>query len=1210
MKTFTEYFPKYPQSDELYGLVRLASVKSTLVNKPRRKVKVWLLTQAYIKASICERIARNLKEAYALSEVTVRCCCVGAQADTLDEFMQEAIEDNPVLGAYLSGEAALVDGAVTVPVKAAGAAVLEHIGMRKKLQEYFAFKYEASVAVRFDEKEEAVENIEDYIRRKESTVDRSAPMTAGAMAQEAQGEESAVSAGDFLYGKAFEAEPQKISTLQNGMKSAVVCGQIDTPKKRIYHAKQEEGKAGEPTERAMIVFSIEDGSGVLPIKIFNSEKADEIIAGLHMGDRLMIRGAVSEDGFSGGLSMRAYSVCRVQVEGSEDNCEQKRIELHTHTYASMMDAPLAVEDLIKRAADWGHSAIAVTDHASLYSLPQAVKLGQALGVKVIGGMEAYMVNDVDAAVSGDSIQSLDGRFTVFDLETTGLSMSVDRITEIGAVMVENGEIIKEFNTFVNPEMNIPARITELTDITNQMVMNAPKIDVALEQFLAFAEGSVLVAHNANFDCGFIRAAATRLGREFAHTYIDTVPLCSSAFPQLRNVKLDTVASFMGLGEFNHHRACDDARMLAKIFLPLVSDLKRKAGIDNVSQINANIQVNVARLHRYHVVLLAKNEEGMRDLHKLCSLSYLEYFGRKPLLPKSLLQENRANLFIGSACSEGELFEMLTEYRSQDDLYRAAGFYDYFELQPLETNMHMVDVGRLHDTKILEYVHRKTIELADRYDKPVVATGDVHYLDEDQHLTRVVLAGTKNMRDEDTQGLTHMRSTEQMLKSFDWMGEALKQRLVVDAPAALAEQCAWAKPIPDPMLPVPQDEQAEQRLEQVLERYPQEREWINNNQLRPLLLAAMEIKRLVPELSIEGGMHRLHTAYDLGLTDRYDAQYEGDLSPFALEISLPITVKHKLQQRVDAAYGRWHCPFFGTPLRYTPETAKQAIIRYEEDTKKSFREIVENRIAAGMAGSVRQWQGQRDRLYVVPDYAPDNTLPVCGDKDFYFTHYDGRDYENVLLALAVTEDVAAQMLRICEHLSGVPAREVEADEACRSLVDSAEELYIEQEHTLKNGMAGCDGLPESAAMKLLWYKLYYPQEFYCAYFSVHEWEDMINGGREENIPALALRVEMYHDPVQTVEYEMLLRGISFAPISLFESDPIGFVPNEQGDIVLPMRALSELTQRDAQAIMRTRESGAFMSAAELLKSSPVSKQGAALLKQFGIGDENDGLLRLF
>ncbi len=1210
MKTFTEYFPKYPQSDELYELVRLSVVKSTLVNKAQRKVKVWLLTQPYLDAAVCARIARNLKEAYTLAEVTVRCCCAGAQEGSLSDFMREAEEDNPVLGAYLAGEATLAEHTVLVPVRAAGAAVLERIGMVRKLQEYFHFKYDENIAVRFIEDEGKSENIEEYIRRKESTVDRTAPMTAGAMAQEAEGEESAVSQGDFLYGKAFEGEPQKISALQDGMKSAIVCGQIDTPKKRVYHTKQEEGKEEESAERAMIVFSIEDGSGVLPVKIFNSEKADDIIAGLRMGERLMIRGAVSEDAFSGGLSMRAYSVCRVQVEGSEDNSEQKRVELHAHTYASAMDAPLAVEELVERAASWGHPAIAITDHASLHSLPQAVKTGQALGIKIIGGMEAYMVNDLDAAVSGDSTQSLDGRFTVFDLETTGLSMSVDRITEIGAVLVENGEIIKEFNTFVDPERSIPARITELTGITNQMVKDAPKIDVALEQFLAFAEDSVLVAHNANFDCGFIRAAASRLGRPFAHTYIDTVPLCSSAFPQLRNVKLDTVASFMGLGEFNHHRACDDARMLAKIFLPLMSDLKRKKGLETVSQINDNLTYHLARQHRYHVVLLAKNEAGLRDLHKLCSLSYLEYFGRKPLLPKSVLLEHRDNILIGSACSEGELFEMLTEYRSQEDLCRAAEFYDYFELQPLETNMHMVDNGMVHDTRMLEYVQRKTIELADRYGKPVVATGDVHYLDEDQHLTRVVLAGTKNMRDEDTQGLTHMRSTEQMLKNFDWMGAQLKQRLVVDASTAIAEQCQQVQPIPEPMLPMTQDELAQQRLADVLERYPQEKEWIDQQGLRPLLLAAMEIKRLLPEISIEGGMHRLHSAYDLGLTDRYDAQAQGDILGFELEISAPLSMKERIQQRVDAAYGRWHCPFAGTALRYTPETAKQAIIRYEEDNKKGFREIVENRMAVGMAGSVRQLQTQRDRMYVLPAYAPENTLPVSGDKECYFTHYDGHEYDNVLLALRFTEDRAAQMLRICEHLSGVPVREVEPDESCYDLKKSADELYIEQEHTLQNGLAGCEDLPESAVMKLLWYKLNYPQEFYCAYFSVHEMEDMINSGREENLQALALRVEMYHDSVQTVEYEMLLRGIQFASISLFESDTVGFVPNEQGDIVLPMRALSGLLQKDAEAIIRTRESGQFMTAAELLKSSPVSKQGAALLKQAGLGDETDGLLRLF
>ena len=296
--------------------------------------------------------------------------------------------------------------------------------------------------------------------------------------------------------------------------------------------------------------------------------------------------------------------------------------------------------------------------------------------------------------------------------------------------------------------------------------------------------------------------------------------------------------------------------------------------------------------------------------------------------------------------------------------------------------------------------------------------------------------------------------------------------------------------------------------------------------------------------------------------------------------------------------------------YTPETAKQAIIRYEEESRKGFREIVENRIASNMAGSVRQMQVQKDRLYVLPAHAPAHTVPVSGVKDLYFTHYDATEYDNVLLCLRFTKDVAAQMLRICEYLSGVPARDVQEDEACLSLRESADELYIEQEHGLDNGMAGCEGVPESAAKKLLWYKLNFPQEFYCAYFSTHDMEDMINCGRAENLPALALRVEMYHREEQMVEYEMLLRGIQFSAISLFESDYQSFVPNEQGDIVLPMRALDGFTEKDAQAIIRTREEHSFMTAAELLQASPVSKAGAAMLKQAGIGDENDGLMRLF
>ena len=499
------------------------------------------------------------------------------------------------------------------------------------------------------------------------------------------------------------------------------------------------------------------------------------------------------------------------TESRKDNAVEKRVELHCHTKMSDMDGVSEVKDLVKRAHDWGHKAIAITDHGVVQAFPDANHYIETLDkddpFKVIYGVEGYLVDDLQDVAVNEKGQSLKGTYVVFDLETTGFSSAKDKIIEIGAVKVENGEITDKYSTFVNPKIPIPFRITQLTSITDEMVMESPEIETILPQFLKFVGDAVLVAHNASFDVSFIEENCRQQGIEPDFTSVDTVGLARVLLPTLSKFKLNVVAKALNISQEHHHRAVDDARVTAEIYVKFIQMLEER-GIETLDQMNhfgAHNAEAIRKMPSYHVIVLAKNDIGRVNLYTLISKSHLEYFGRQPRMPKSEVLKYREGLMIGSACEAGELYQAILGEKSAERIARIVNFYDYLEIQPLGNNRFMIDsdrVEKVQSEEDLREINREIIRLGERFDKPVVATCDVHFMDpEDEVYRRIIMAG-KGFKDADQQAPLYLHTTDEMLEEFEYLGSAKAKEIVIDNPNMIADMVEKISPVrPDKCPPV-------------------------------------------------------------------------------------------------------------------------------------------------------------------------------------------------------------------------------------------------------------------------------------------------------------------------------------------------------------------------------------------------------------------------
>jgi len=619
----------------------------------------------------------------------------------------------------------------------------------------------------------------------------------------------AVSRG-ILFGKEFTGTPVKIVDTKIPGESVIVEG-------NIFNIEPREIKG----EKYIVSFDITDKSDSTTVKffvkrsVFDNELKDKIKKDAY----LRVQGEVQFDKYAKEINIMAKAIMTAQAPPPRmDTAEEKRVELHLHTQMSSMDGVTPVKTYIKRAIDWGHKAIAITDHGVVQAFPDAMNAADKSDLKVIYGVEAYLIDDLGNAVFSPRGQNLDDTYVVFDIETTGLSKEKEMITEIGAVKVADGKIIDRFSTFVNPQRPISAEITKLTGITDDMVKDAPTIENVLPEFLKFCEDTVLVAHNASFDTGFIRIAAERAGLgELHHTIVDTLELARALLPELNKHKLDIVCEHLGVTLNGHHRAVNDAEATAEVFIKFLDMLAEKK-IFTLDEINvlASRTVNYKKLRAYHAIILVKNYTGLRNLYELVSMAHIDYFFRRPRIPKSKFMQMREGLILGSACEAGELYRALLDGEPKQRIEELVHFYDYLEIQPLGNNKFMIDsprVENIHSMEDIKNMNRKIVELGETYGKPVVATCDVHFIDPDDAAFRKIIMAAEGFSDADNQPPLYFRTTDEMLAEFDYLGEEKAREVVITNTNLIADQIEKIKPIPDETFP-PKIEGADEQLRQI------------------------------------------------------------------------------------------------------------------------------------------------------------------------------------------------------------------------------------------------------------------------------------------------------------------------------------------------------------------------------------------------------------
>lgn len=732
-------------------------------------------------------------------------------------LLELSLHSPVAMGIMKEAKWSVCENILTIMVKHNGAYYMARRGMDEKISNKLRNELDISMKVQFKDKkatEEELETIRNEHEKKEKELLGLVMSQKKEILEQKTGEKTAVAQDNvskgILIGKDISGGAMKIfETKEDGAK-VVIQGSI-------FNVEPREIKG----DRYIVSFDITDMTDSTTVKFFTDKPVfDNVIKEkLKTGAYVKVKGEVQFDKYAKELIVMTRDISlATAAKGRMDNASEKRVELHLHTQMSNMDGLTAMKRYIKRAAQWGHKAIAVTDHGVVQAYPEAMEAAKGTGVKVLYGVEAYLIDDLGSAVSCPKGQGLRDEFVVFDIETTGLSKEKEKITEIGAVRVKNGEILDSFSSFVNPEKPLSAEIIKLTGITDKMLCDAPTIHEVLPTFLSFVGESVLVAHNAAFDTGFIRIAAENIGLSIAtNTVLDTLELARSLLPELSKHKLNIVAERLGVSLEGHHRAVNDAQATAEIFIKFIHMLEEKE-VHTLEEVNvfSSRTINYKKLKYFHTILLAKNQTGLRNLYELISLSHISYFFRRPRIPKSELIKHREGLIVGSACEAGELYRALTDRKPKEIIESIASFYDYLEIQPVGNNMFMVDSPKIDAVNSVEDIrnfNRKIVALGEALQKPVVATCDVHFIDPEDAAYRKIIMAAEGFADADKQAPLFFRTTEEMLQEFQYLGEEKAKELVITNPNLIADSIEDVKPIPDETYP-PVIEGAEEELRKI------------------------------------------------------------------------------------------------------------------------------------------------------------------------------------------------------------------------------------------------------------------------------------------------------------------------------------------------------------------------------------------------------------
>lgn len=775
---FFEMFAKYHPAPALAAQLETWLVTGAVMDSHSRTIEVKLLCADLPAPALLDQVGREVSQIYGLRGVTFRPACPQAPAGAEEPMPPPPGEEDapppPEDADVPPMEAAVPPAWEPPPAPAAEPAPVPE-------------EPEGGPAA----PEEDLSQQEKLFRQTEA-MRQQAMKAAMAAHKEARGFSS-----QRIYGtRQIKKVPRPMNTLELDMGVVTVEGDVFA----VEHRELKKRSAW------VINFDITDYTSSIRVsKFMPGEEGLPIVRGVQEGMHLKVAGRLNINRFDNDMVLEPLTIETAEKPVKQDTAPEKRVELHLHTKMSLMDALTDAEDAVKRAIAWGHPAIAITDHGVAQSFPDAWSTGKGK-CKVLLGTEAYFLNDVDERLTlrGGQDQDLDEAIVCFDLETTGLNREGDRITEIGAVVLDHGEIRERFQTFVDPQRKLAPNIVRLTGITDEMLVGAPSQGEAIRAFLDFAAGRPLAAHNAEFDISFLRAGCEREGIPFQPTFLDTLPLAQNLLPELAKYKLDVVCRHLNLPDFNHHRASDDAAMVGYMLIPFIRML-RDRGVHTLQQVNAalarNSSLGKARRMPRHLVVLARNQAGLRNLYKLISLSHLKYFKRFPIMPKSEIDANREGLILGSACEAGELYRAITRGKDWEELKRIASWYDYLEIQPLSNNAFMLRPDKngksiARDWEQIREWNRTVVRLGEELGKPVCATGDVHFLDPEDEAYRHILLDTKGFDDADAPNPLYFRTTQEMLEEFAYLGEEKAYEVVVTNTQLVASWCEEVKPLPD------------------------------------------------------------------------------------------------------------------------------------------------------------------------------------------------------------------------------------------------------------------------------------------------------------------------------------------------------------------------------------------------------------------------------
>ena len=782
-----------------------AAIAAADISAEERSVHVVLHSESYIPQRLLDQAAKEISGLYGLRRMNLTATHPASELQKIEpEELRDlfVMHDSMARGSLAGAKWEWSGESLTIRLAANGkAALMEHVpAVQQNLRERFAAP--VTIVIETGNELEGKALIDAMQTLREETIRK---MPAAVAAQEKREEKAQVQSEAF-YGKPFRGNAVPMKELTMDMGTVIVEG-------RVFNVEHKELKK---RNAYVVKFDMTDNTNSVRISRFmEANEAKPILENVAVGAVLRVQGRLIEDRFENEMVLKPYAMQPGSMPKRQDKAVGgKRVELHLHTTMSNMDALTPTDAAIKQAAAWGHRAIAITDHGCCQSFTDALHCvegkkppkvaGTDETIKILYGCEGYYVNDVDdrIVVHGDQDMDFHQEFVAFDLETTGLSSRDDRIIEIGAVILKDGQEIDRFQTFVDPERQLERKIVELTGITDEMLQGAPKIQEILPKFLKFVGDRVLVAHNSDFDTGFIRAECQRQGLPYRYTAADTLILSQNLLQHLSKFKLDIVSNALNLPDFNHHRAGDDAMTCGLIMTKLMAMLEEEHDIHTLQTINpAMVKLRsggrITDRQARHIILFAKNQVGLRNLYHLISNSNLKHFRRVPRIPKSELLEMREGLIIGSACEAGELFQAILDRKSHDELKRIASFYDFLEVQPLANNRFMLD-NEKYEAKTdedLQAYNRKIVQLGEELGKMVVATGDVHFLNPEDEVFRHILLATKGFADADKPMPLYFRTTDDMLAEFSYLGEEKAYEIVVENPNKIADMCETMRPVP-------------------------------------------------------------------------------------------------------------------------------------------------------------------------------------------------------------------------------------------------------------------------------------------------------------------------------------------------------------------------------------------------------------------------------